>query len=128
MKPYPFVQSQEDAQKRQFNYRLSRARRTVESAFGMLANIFRIFHTPILLDAGTIDHVILACCCLHNMLIQDQNVPINSRNVGNLPTENLLALRRGGGSALVATVNLRNELKQYLCSPQGSVTWQSTYA
>lgn len=128
MKPYPNAQSEEDVKKRQFNYRLSRARRTVESAFGMLANIFRIFHTPILLNTETIDLVILSSCCLHNMLIEDKNVPVSTGTVGNnLPTDNLISLRRTGGSGPVAAVNLRNELKDYLCSRQGSVTWQNNY-
>ena len=41
MKPYPYRhQTQEQ---RIFSYRLSRARRVVEYAFGILANEFRIF-------------------------------------------------------------------------------------
>ena len=43
MKSYP--QRQLDKPKRIFNYRFSCARRTVENAFGILANRFRVFLT-----------------------------------------------------------------------------------
>ncbi|XP_063788473.1 uncharacterized protein LOC134943713 [Pseudophryne corroboree] len=45
MKPYPQRVLNHD--RRIFNYRLSRARRVVENAFGILSNQFRIFHKPI---------------------------------------------------------------------------------
>ncbi|XP_057660728.1 uncharacterized protein LOC130896574 [Diorhabda carinulata] len=51
-----------------FNYRLSRARRVVESTFGTLVWRFRIFSRPIDLAPETIDKVIWAACCLHNKL------------------------------------------------------------
>lgn len=129
MKPYPNAQSEIDAEKRQYNYRLSRARRTVESAFGMLSNTFRVFHTPIMLKTSTIDYVILATCCLHNMLIDDktENIYNTTCNSGtnNVVLNNLISLRRNGGTAVVSAMHLRNELKDYLCSASGRVTWQS---
>ena len=45
MKPYP--QRNLDRTKRIFNYRTFRARRTVENAFGILANRFHVFLLPI---------------------------------------------------------------------------------
>lgn len=41
MKPYPF--KHQDNKQRIYSYRLSRARRVVENAFGIMANKFRIF-------------------------------------------------------------------------------------
>ena len=56
-----------------FNYRLSRARRVVENAFGILANRFRVFLTTISLDPVHIDYIILAACILHNFLTVNQS-------------------------------------------------------
>uniref|UniRef100_A0A6P7GW89 Nuclease HARBI1 n=1 Tax=Diabrotica virgifera virgifera TaxID=50390 RepID=A0A6P7GW89_DIAVI len=58
MKPFP----SKDINKEQriFNYRLSRARRIVENAFGIIR--------PINLDLENVDAIILACCALHNYL------------------------------------------------------------
>ena len=55
-----------------FNYRLSRARRTVENAFGIMANRFRVLLTKIMLEPKKAAMVVLAICCLHNMLIEEQ--------------------------------------------------------
>lgn len=51
-----------------FNYRLSRAKRVVENAFGILLWRFRIFSKPIDLKSETIDKVIYVACSLHNWL------------------------------------------------------------
>ncbi|KAM4011680.1 putative nuclease HARBI1 [Anomaloglossus baeobatrachus] len=64
----PFPQNALTQERRIFNYRLSRARRVVENAFGIMANRFRLFHTPINLKLQSIDSVVLACCTLHNFL------------------------------------------------------------
>ncbi|XP_060882015.1 uncharacterized protein LOC132953662 [Metopolophium dirhodum] len=63
LRPYP---GRGLTQKRKmFNYRLSRARRYVECAFGILANKWRVLHSAILVEPDFAD-VIKACCILHN--------------------------------------------------------------
>lgn len=56
-----------------FNYRLSRARRISENAFGILVSKFRIFEKPIPLSPEKVDKVVLACCALHNWLRKTGN-------------------------------------------------------
>lgn len=51
-----------------YNYRLSRARRTVENAFGILASRFRVLLTTIQLAVQNIEPVVQASCVLHNFL------------------------------------------------------------
>lgn len=68
MKPYrKDINSPRD--EKIFNYRLCRARRTVENTFGITACRFRVLLSTIsLLDLKNIDSVVLACCALHNFL------------------------------------------------------------
>ncbi|RVE41626.1 hypothetical protein evm_013720 [Chilo suppressalis] len=57
-----------DLQQKVFNYRLSRARRYVECAFGIMANKWRIFHRPIDVSYDFATDIIKACCVLHNFV------------------------------------------------------------
>jgi len=50
------------------NYRLSRARRVVENAFGILASRFRVFRKPIYASETTVEKIIKASSALHNWL------------------------------------------------------------
>ena len=67
---------------------MSRARRIVENAFGILANRFQVFMTPMRLSPEKAEIAVLACCSLHNMLRS------SSRNVytppGSMDTEDVI--------------------------------------
>jgi hypothetical protein len=66
LKPYSKVNP--TLKQKIFNYRLSRARRVSENAFGILAQGFRVFGRPIELKVSTINFVIRNACYLHNWL------------------------------------------------------------
>lgn len=55
-------------EKRVFNYRLSRARRVVENAFGIMFSVFRVFRRPMLLNPEKVTNTTMACALLHNFL------------------------------------------------------------
>lgn len=74
MKPYPRQQAAADKSMAIFNYRLSRSRRVVENAFGLLSQKFRIFHTPIHLKVKTCENLVSSACIIHNMMIDEGSV------------------------------------------------------
>ena len=136
MKPFP---SRALAHKeRIYNYRLSRARRTVENAFGILANRFRVFHTSICLKPDNAEKVTIAACILHNML---RTRKIGSTSVGDYINQqtndvvdglwrgderfgNDLPPRNSGRNGTDYALKQRELLRDYMNSEAGSVSWQ----
>jgi len=51
-----------------FYYRLSRARRVIENAFGILVSRWCVFRKPICMHPKTVDKIVIATICLHNFL------------------------------------------------------------
>ena len=145
-RPYPGKNLPED--KRIFNYRLSRARRVIENAFGILAARWRIFHHPIQANIATADKIVKATVCLHNFLRQtnsaaycptgfvdseDKSGGIKDGEWRNIVGEDgsngalrTLPLPRGTRYSSAAT-QARETLKEYVNSEHGSVTWQWDY-
>lgn len=59
-----------------FNYRLSRARRTIENTFGILTCQWRILRNPIIAQVETVEKIVQAIVCLHNWL-RKQDISTN---------------------------------------------------
>lgn len=64
----PFGGTHLDITKRIFNYRLTRARRYVQCAFGILTNKWRIFHRPLNVSNDFAIKIVKACVILHNFV------------------------------------------------------------
>ncbi|XP_050313024.1 uncharacterized protein LOC126748059 [Anthonomus grandis grandis] len=69
IRPYPGNQTLDSEEKKVFNYRLSRAQRVSENAFGILCRRFRIYERRISMTPEHINIVVAATCALHNFLI-----------------------------------------------------------
>lgn len=67
MKPYSGVHPKGSVE-RIFNYRLSRALRVVENAFGILSAVFRVLRKPMLLEPSKATLITLSTIYLHNYL------------------------------------------------------------
>lgn len=79
MRPYP-RSGRLNRQRKVFNYRLSRARRMIESSFGILAAKWRIYRRPIIASVSTAVKIVQATICLHNFVIQNENkLPLSQR-------------------------------------------------
>ena len=146
MKPFPFRNQPETV--RVLNYRLSRARRIVENAFGILANVFRVFRKPILVGPDKTEVIVLAACALHNFLLAnkdsmniyaptgtfdeddtdtDVTIPGDWRIEG-MPANNLMAAKRLGSNRYGEEAKqIRAEFKDVFVTPQGEVPWQYRY-
>lgn len=138
MRPYP-GKFQPDHQKI-FNYRLSRARRTIENTFGILAARWRIFRQPI---NATPDNVVLftkAAIALHNYLrVEESGVycppgfvdaedGLGNVISGHWREHSCAGLRPigrcGANMHGQAAKTIRAAFAAYFLSPRGEVSWQ----
>ena len=124
-------------EERIFNYRLSRARRVVENAFGILANCFQVLMTTMQYTPRTVRIITTACVCLHNLIcmryprLQNRLVDRDDGNHNFIPGE----WRHGHNMSDCLVVQgpnrnncegkkLRSLLKHWVNSHAGSVPWQ----
>lgn len=138
----PFRQADLNSkEKKIYNYRVSRARRIVENAFGILASRFRIYKTQINIKPKNIDKVVMATCALHNFLMSLSSNSYASAECFdreyaedgtitpglNSNDSNMEALyRRNSGNNLTAAKNIRDQYVHYF-NNEGSVPWQDNF-
>lgn len=124
MRPYCRKNVTENEGNKIFNYRLSRARRVVENAFGILANRWRVFRANIQVQPKYVDNIVLAACCLHNMLSRShyfESEEVNEEREVAAGIENMEPLR---GNSTQRAFEIRDKYKEYFLSSEGAVPWQ----
>lgn len=121
MRPYPGQQSTGDADKTNFNHRLSLARRLVENAFGILTQRFRIFCRRIKLAPENVDYIILSTCVIHNFLCEQKDYTglINHSVTQNGQPHILNPLNNQPGRPANDAFAVREIFKEYLASTAG---------
>ena len=140
LRPYlmkPFSHRYLTRPERIFNYRLSRGRRVVENAFGILANRFRCLLTTLATTHDTASFVVQACLCLHNIMrmrypnlqnadldIEDNNHQMNPGAWRTLAVMREVEEAGRGPRQTAAGKMMRMYLKNYFMSAVGSVPWQ----
>lgn len=123
MRPYPKKHVTDNIQNKVFNYRLSRARQTVECAFGILASRFRVFQRPFEIKVPSVVNVVKSACVLHNYLRSNSigSCDIEQNNV--LPTGQLVPIPMNRARSVQAAFSVRQQFTEYFNSV-GSVPWQ----
>lgn len=139
MRPYPRKSLTGNSQ-RIFNYRLSKARRTIENAFGILASRWRILRRSIQCKEETAHKIVLALVVLHNYIMSsnerkycpphfvDQEVngiitPGQWRNEELGP--HIVRIGQVGSNRTSYTANVqRDTLRKYFMTNIGAVDWQ----
>jgi len=124
MIPYLILQSKGDGKKSIFNYGLSRARRVVENAFGILSQKFQIYQRTLQSLLENADNIIFATCILHNYL-RDQGIGLSDMGSSANVQSNLTKMSNQGGSDHQNAFEIRDKFKQFVNSPSGSVPWQN---
>ena len=103
-----------------FNYRLSRARFTIECAFGILCSKWKILDGTLKFDLQKSIDIVTSCIGLHNMIITRNQIVTEEPNIRHYEIDNMLP-----NIAVRHTPHvIRNTFKEYFVSQQGSVPWQ----
>lgn len=120
----PYARSNMTYKKKILNYRLSRARRYIESTFGIMSNKFRIFHRPMNTSLENTITIIKACCILHNYIRERDGYKIED----TLTIAGFEPLTHGSDSQrhnIRSGDMLREKFANYFISPEGAVSWQN---
>ncbi|XP_041347115.1 protein ALP1-like, partial [Gigantopelta aegis] len=126
MRPYPGGKKTLQEGQQVFNYRLSRARRIVENAFGIMACRWRIYNTKMMVCHSTINKIVKAACVLHNFL-QTTSTPAQIASMTAEPIDDKPAgmqhFARSGNRGSTEASFIRDQFKTYFTT-SGKVSWQ----
>ena len=124
----PFPGTNLSREKRLFNYRLSRARLTVECAFGILSSQWRMYRRVIGVNPAKAEACVKATCILHNYIRRSRRGARGSpaASPGQEGSAGLQeAPRLGSNNAARAAIHVRDAFTAYF-NAEGAVPWQQS--
>ena len=125
MRPFPGRGCPPDQQA--YNMRLSRARRIVENAFGILAARWRVFHSKIAAQPDLARSIVKATVCLHNMLQRSSTPAEVTRLVRETQeTRSMENLQGAGNRASKDAAHIQNLFKEYFVDI-APLPWQDAH-
>lgn len=95
MRPYSSGTWETNTKEEYFNSRLSRVRKTIECAFGILNTKWRILWRPIECHPTEVENIVLALCVLHNVIIDREGVPEEDLGRAKLFRERYIQQKEG---------------------------------
>ena len=123
----PFARNTLTYERHILNYRLSRARRVVGNAFGILANCWRIYHCCIYLNPDNVISVVKVTVVLQNILTLP-NDEVHTNIIDNrveIFDDAFRDLTKQGNQPATAANDVRNYFTDYFNSDFGSIEWQN---
>lgn len=123
LRPYPRNQLDNRAM-RIFNYRLSRARRTVECAFGILTSKWKILNKSLEIDVENAITITKSVCLLHNMILTHEKKYTATSTTQKVAVN----VTRSNNSYNREAKNIREDFATYFNSSLGEVSWQCSIA
>ncbi|XP_075707213.1 uncharacterized protein LOC142741762 [Rhinoderma darwinii] len=119
----PFPRRGLDERRHVFNYRLTRARRYVECAFGILSSKWRVFQSPLQMDPQNVMLVIQASVILHNFCRLHESM--QDIDLEQFPTTSTIPVDYSThGRPGTAGMLTRNFYADYFVFSAGAVPWQ----
>lgn len=129
MRPYP-GRNLVNSDRRIYNYRLSRARRTIENTFGILVSRWRVLKKPLECTPRNAIHIVKAITCLHNWLRKNNEVDylptviedeILQKEVDESALNNAILYSNRGSTHMA--MDIRDEFCTYF-NHESAVPWQ----
>lgn len=132
----PFSHRSQVQRERIYSYRLSRARRVVENAFGILSHRFRCFLTTMQQHPDNINLITMCACVLHNLILIRYPHAIPEVDREDPDTHDLIPggwrldqhlqglMPLSGHHSAREAKDQRDYLSHYYMSPAGAVPWQ----
>ena len=132
----PFSHRSQVQRERIYSYRLSRARRVVENAFGILSQRFRCFMTTMQQNPDNINLITMCACVLHNLILTRYPQAIPEVDREDPDTHDLVPgqwrldphmqglMPLSGHRSQREAKDQREYLSHYYMSPAGAVPWQ----